>query len=63
MQERLGRSRVVVVSRLQDEGVFAEDLLYRLELGAVGSQSKRKHATGPDEVVNGRCVDEGVVKK
>jgi len=63
MQERLGRARVVVVSRLQGEGEFAEDLLYRLELEALGRQSKRKHATGPDEVFNGRCVDGGVVKK
>lgn len=63
MQERLGRARVVVVRRLKGRGVFAEDLLHGPELGAVARQSKRKNATGPDEVVSGRCVDGSAEKK
>jgi len=36
MQERIGRPRVLVVGRRESEGVFAEHLLYGLELGALG---------------------------
>jgi len=49
--------RVVMVRRLEREGVFAKDLLNRLELGAVGRKPQREHATRPDEGVDRRRVN------
>jgi len=53
--------RVVIMRRLEREGVFAKDLLNPLELGAVGRKPQREHATRPDEGVDSRRVKWSII--